>query len=140
MALGTVSGQGADAEYATLGLRLSLPVLDGGAADAQAASSQSLIAVYETQLQQLKLSIAADIRDAWWTVGIQEQKVELARQGTELYAAQLALVRTQNSFGTATNQDLMTAAVNAANAEATYASAKNSYLLAVLALETAMGL
>jgi outer membrane protein len=143
MALGSYSSsvaRPADAEYASLGLRLTLPVLDGGAAAAQVASGQSLVDLYATQLQQQRLSIAADIRDAWWLLDIQAQKVDLARQGMALYEAQLALVRTQNSFGTATNQDLMNAAVNAANAEAAYATAKNSYLLAVLALETAMGL
>jgi outer membrane protein TolC len=64
----------------------------------------------------------------------------VAKQSQDLYEAQLKLVQAQNSFGTATNQDLMTAAVNAANAEVSYAAAKNSYLLAVITLETAMGL
>lgn len=141
MALGqTSTGTSADAEYATVGVKLTLPILDGGAVQAQVASSQALVDLYQTQAQQLRLSIAADIRDAFWQLTIQSQKVEVAKQSQDLYEAQLKLVQAQNSFGTATNQDLMTAAVNAANAEVSYAAAKNSYLLAVITLETAMGL
>lgn len=141
MALGqTTTGTSGDAEYATVGVKLTLPLLDGGAVQAQVASSQALVDLYQTQAQQLRLSIAADVRDAFWQLTIQSKKVEVAKQSQDLYEAQLKLVQAQNSFGTATNQDLMTAAVNAANAEVSYASAKNSYLLAVITLETAMGL
>ena len=140
LSVGPAGSSTQDAEYASLGVKLTLPVLDGGAAQAQERSSQAAMAMYDAQERQLRLTIAADISDAYWTVSIMAQKVELARQGMELYESQLALVKTQNSFGTATNQDLLTASVNAANAEAAYAAARTSYLLAVLALETAMGL
>ena len=140
LSVGPANGSSQDAEYASLGVKVTLPVLDGGAAQAQARSSQATMAMYDAQERQLRLTIAADIRDAYWTVSIMAQKVELARQGMELYESQLVLVKTQNSFGTATNQDLLAASVNAANAEAAYAASRTSYLLAVLALETAMGL
>lgn len=140
LSVGPVGGSTQDAEYASIGLKFTMPVLDGGSAEAQARASQATMALYDAQERQLRLTIAADIRDAYWTVSIMAQKVELARQSMELYENQLALVRAQNSFGTATNQDLLTASVNAANAEAAYAGARTSYLLAVLALETAMGL
>jgi outer membrane protein TolC len=128
-----------DADYATVAVKLSLPVLDAGAAAAQTASSSALVDYYATQRRQLELSIGADIKDSWWLMTIQSGKAELARQSMELAEAQLALVKTQNSYGTATNQDFLAAAVNAANAETAYGSAKNAYLLSVLALETAMG-
>lgn len=140
LSVGAADGSAQDAEYASLGVKLTLPVLDGGAAQAQERSSRATMAMYDAQERQLRLTIAADIRDAFWTVSIMAQKVELARQGMELYESQLALVKIQNSFGTATNQDLLAASVNAANAAAAHAAARTSYLLAVLALETAMGL
>jgi outer membrane protein TolC len=141
MALGqSTPGTSADAEYATVGVKLTLPILDGGAVQAQVASSKAMVDLYQTQAQQLRLSIAADIRDAFWQLTIQSKKVEVAKQSQDLYEDQPKLVQTQNSFGTATNQDLMIAAVNAANAEVSYAAAKNSYLLAMITLETAMGL
>lgn len=143
-ALGTAfdSGVGAvaEADFASIGVKLSLPVLDGGAAAAQLASSSAYMGLYATQRRQLELSIAADIRDAYWLMTIQKEKVDLAKESQDLYEAQLLLTKTQNSYGTATNQDLLTAAVNAANAETAYLSAKSGYVLAVLSLETAMGL
>lgn len=136
----TALGSDKDASYATLGLRLSLPVLDGGSAESQAAQARALVASYAAQRRLLERTISADIRDAWWMASIAKQRIDLASQGRDLYESQLTLVKAQNSFGTATNQDLLTASVNAANAASALATAKYTYLLAVLALETAMGL
>jgi outer membrane protein len=130
----------ADAEYANLGVKITLPILDGGAARAMEASSDALLGVYATQRHELEKSVAADIHDAYWAATIQERKIELAKKSMELCDSQLALLKVQNTYGTATNQDLLTAAVNAANAEIAYATAKNGYLLAILSLTTAMGL
>ncbi len=140
VALDTSTATTRNADYATLGLRLGLPVLDAGAAAALVASSSALVGVYSTTRKQLEQSIAADIRDAWWTLDLQVRRIDLALQSRDLFNAKLALVKAQNSMGTATNQELMTAVVDAATAEATYATAKSNYLLAVIALETAMGL
>lgn len=136
----TALGSDKDASYATLGLRLSLPVLDGGSADSQASQARALVASYAAQRRLLERTISADIRDAWWMASISRQRIDLASQSRDLYESQLTLVKAQNSFGTATNQDLLTASVNAANAASALATAKYNYLLAVLALETAMGL
>lgn len=138
--ISTATASSADASYASLGVKLSLPVLDGGAARAQEAQAGALVASYASQRRQLERSISADIRDAWWMADIQRQKIDLASQSMSLNEAQLALVKAQNSFGTATNQDLLAASVNSANAASAWATAKYNYLLAVLALETAMGL
>jgi len=126
-------------ESASLGLRISLPLLDAGAAQAQLSAAQGAAAASRAQAVQLRKSIAADIRDAWWTVDLQSRRVDLARRSADLAQSQLALVKAQNSFGTATTQDLLTASVNSANAEATWLAARGTWLLAVLALETAMG-
>jgi len=126
-------------EAVNLGLKLALPILDAGAAKAQEKAAQAVITVATTQAAQLADSVASDIRDAWWSVGILTQKIDLAKQSVDLAEAQLALVKQQLEYGTATNQDLLSAAVTAANAEAAWLKAKSDQLLAVLALETAMG-
>lgn len=136
----TALGSDKGASYATLGLRLSLPFLDGGSAESQAAQARALVASYAAQRRLLERTISADIRDAWWMASLSRQRIDLASQSRDLYESQLSLVKAQNSFGTATNQDLLTASVNAANAASALATAKYNYLLAVLALETAMGL
>jgi outer membrane protein TolC len=137
---GTNAQTAANGQAVTLGLRLALPILDAGAAGAQADAAGAAIAVAGTQAAQLRKTAAADIRDAWWNSSILAERIDLARMGLDLANEQLALVRQQLSFGTATNQDLLTASVSAANAEAAWLKSKSDQLLAELALETAMGL
>lgn len=141
LALGLVGGAApGTAGSASLGLRLSLPLLDAGAADAQVSAAVAQIDLYKTQGSQLDKGIAADIRDAYWSATILKDRIVLAKQVSDLNEDQLALVKAQFQFGTATGQDLLTAQVNAANAAAAYLAAKGAYLLQELALETAMGL
>ncbi len=134
------SGPVASAGSANLGIKLGLPIVDAGAAKNLVDSNLALLGVYETQKKQLEKTIATDIRDTFWMVDIQSQKVDLARQSKDLYAAKFAIVKAQNSYGTASLQDLLSASVDSANAEASYETARSAYLLAILALETAMGL
>jgi outer membrane protein TolC len=139
--MGIVGGSSAGtAGSASLGLKLSLPLLDAGAADAQVAAVVAQLSVYEAQASQLSKAIATDIRDAYWAATILSDRIGLAKQTWDMNENQLALVKTQFQYGTATNQDLLTAQVNAANAGAAYLAAKGAYLLQELALETAMGL
>jgi outer membrane protein TolC len=127
-------------DSANLGLRIALPILDAGAAKAQVDAAAASIGIYQTQASQLAKSIAADIRDAYWTGTIMAQRVELAKRSWDLGESKLALVRAQNQYGTATNQDLLGATVDAANAEAAFLKSRSDYLLAALALQAAMGL
>jgi outer membrane protein TolC len=124
----------------TVGAKISLPVIDSGLADLQSKTSSAQAALYGTQATLLRKTIASDIRDNFETVRLLAEKVDLARQSADIADLQFELTKTQNSFGTATTQDVLTASVTAATAEVNYGTARNSYLLAELALETAMGL
>ena len=124
----------------SLGLKVGLPILDAGAARAAADAAKAAAGVAAIQAKQLAKNVAADIRDAWWNLQILAERTDLAGQSVDLAESQLTLTREQVKFGTATNQDLMTAAVNAANAEAAWLAAKSNQLLAELTLETAMGI
>ncbi|MFZ4616601.1 MAG: TolC family protein [Rectinemataceae bacterium] len=130
----------ANGEAINLGLRVAMPLLDGGAAKGQEDLAKASMLVASTQAGQLAKTIAADIRDAWWTFSILGQKAELARRSLGLAQTQMALVRQQLQFGTATTQDLLNASVNAANAEAAWLKARSDQLLGELTLETRMGL
>ena len=130
----------ANGEAINLGLRVTMPLLDGGAAKAQEDLANASMLVASTQAGQLAKTIAADISDAWWTFSILGQKAELARRSLGLAQTQMALVRQQLQFGTATTQDLLNASVNAANAEAAWLKARSDQLLGELTLETRMGL
>ncbi|HUX41581.1 MAG TPA: TolC family protein [Rectinemataceae bacterium] len=124
----------------SLGLKLGLPILDSGAAKAAEDAAKATARVAATQAAQLRKSVAADIRDAWWNLQILAERSDLAAQSVDLAESQFALMQAQVKFGTATNQDMLTASVNAANAEVAWLTAKSNQLLAELTLETAMGL
>jgi outer membrane protein TolC len=139
--LGMVQGGApGTAASANIGVKVALPVLDAGAADSQTAAVAAQLAIYETQAAQLAKTIAADIRDAYWSATILYDRIALAKQTQDMNDNQLALVQAQFQFGTATTQDVLTAQVNSANAAAAYLAAKGAYLLQELTLETAMGL
>lgn len=127
------------AEALSVGAKLALPIVDSGVADLQAKVTVGQGALYELQAAQLTKTIAADIRDAFETTQLLAQKADLAKQSADLADAQFELTKTQNKYGTATTQDVLTASVTAATAEVSYGTARNAYLLAVLSLETAMG-
>lgn len=122
------------------GVKVSMPILDAGASRDQAAAASRQMAVYDAQRSQLALGIATDIKDAYENALILKDRVDLASKNMTVLEAQFALEKTQNQYGTATMQDVLTASVNAANGENAYQGARNAYLLGILTLETDMGL
>jgi outer membrane protein TolC len=124
----------------SLGAKITAPIIDSGAADLQAKTSEAQAALYDLQARQLSDSLAADIRDYYESAQLAAQKIDLAKESADLAEAQLELEKAQNKYGTATMQDVLTASVTAATAEENYATARSAYLSAVLNLETAMGL
>jgi outer membrane protein TolC len=134
------AGQPVTAEALSLGAKVALPVVDSGTAELQAQTSEGQAALYDLQAQQMKRTIASDIRDFWETGLLNKEGIDLARQKAELAEAQFELVKAQNQYGAATTQDVLTASVTAATAEVNYATARNLYLQTELSLETAMGL
>jgi outer membrane protein len=129
-----------DAAALSAGVKIALPVLDAGAARDQQDAASRQIALYDVQASQLAFGIAADIRDAYDNALILKERIDLAKSNMEALDALFVVIKTQNQYGTATTQDVLTASVNAANAEVAYQTARNAYLLGVLALETDMGL
>ena len=130
----------ANGQSISLGLKLAMPILDSGAAKAAEDAAGASAQVAATQASQLRKSVAADIRDAWWNLQILAERSDLAAQSVDLAESQFALTQAQVKYGTATTQDMLTASVNAANAEVAWLTAKSNQLLAELTLETAMGL
>jgi outer membrane protein TolC len=128
------------ADALSVGAKVTLPLIDSGAAGLQAKASEGQAAAYVLQAAQLRKTLSSDIRDYYETAQLLAEKIGLAKQSAELAESQFDLVKAQNTFGTATTQDVLTASVTAATAEVSYGSARNAYLLAELSLETAMGL
>jgi outer membrane protein TolC len=121
------------------GVRISMPVLDAGAVKNQVDALLRQNDVYSVQESQLRTSIAAAIRSAWQAVILARERLEVAQLGVEASTLQYQLVSAQRDSGTASNQDLLTAAVNLANAENALANAQSAAQLAVLQLQNVMG-
>lgn len=139
--MGIVGGDApGNAGSANLGFKLTLPLLDAGAAKAQVASVVALLDGYDAQEAQLAKKIAADIRDYYWSATILSDRIGLAKMNQELNDNKLALAKTQFQFGTMTTQDLLSAQADAAKAASDYLAAKAAYLVQELDLETAMGI
>jgi outer membrane protein TolC len=132
-------GNGKTAWAWGLSAKVAMPILDADLAKHQQEEKAGLDSVYVSQEEQLRQSIAADIQDAYEMVGIAKERLAVAKLAAESTDLQLEVVRTQNQYGTATTQDLLTAAVNAANASNTLATASSGYQLAVLQLQYVMG-
>ena len=127
-------------ESATLGVSVAMPIMDAGAAKSQIDAARAAEGVYAVQASQLRKNIEADIRDYWWAASIQLERIDAAKRSYDLATQQESLVQSQKTYGTATNQDLLNAAVATANTEVAWLKARSDYLLAILSLETAMGL
>jgi outer membrane protein TolC len=121
------------------GLKVSMPILDAGAAQNQADAATRQNAVYAIQETQLQKSITSDITTAWNGVQIAREKRDLAQAQADLTALQLEIVKTQFDKGTAANQDLLTAAANDANARNVLGAAGSAVQLALLQLLNVMG-
>ena len=123
----------------TAGVKVSMPILDAGTAQNQADAATRQTAVYAVQETQLQKSIASDIRTAWDNVLVVRERRDLAQAQADLTALQLQIVQAQFDNGTASNQDLLTAAANDANARSVLGTAVSAVQLALLQLLNVMG-
>ncbi|MGA2974950.1 MAG: TolC family protein [Spirochaetia bacterium] len=131
--------QGANAAIASLGLKIGLPIYDAGDLAHQIEADVLQNDVYALQSAQLRETIATDIQEAYEMVQIQMGKLEVARLSVEKFDLQFKLVQTKLEHGTATNQDVLNASVDSANAQSEMSKAQRDAQLAVLQLQSLMG-
>jgi outer membrane protein len=129
----TTAGQG------SVGLKIGLPILDAGAADHQLEANRAQNDVYAIQEEQLRSSIATDVEEAYEVVQVSQQRLQVARLAVEKYDLKFKLRKTEAQYGSATNQDLLDASVDSANAQSALVRAQRDVHLAVLQLRTAIG-
>jgi outer membrane protein len=129
----TNAGQG------TLGVKIGMPILDAGAVSHQLKANREQDEVYGIQEDQLRASIATDVEEAYEVVQVSLQRLQVARLNAEKFDLKFKLRKTEAQYGTATNQDLLDASIDSANAQAALVSAQRDAQLAVLQLRNAMG-
>ncbi len=137
-----VYGLTADQNAATISLggKIGLPILDSGSAVYQEEANRYQAGVYDLQADQLHRSITLAVENDYKSVQLQTEKLELARLTAENSKGQYDLKNVQRQYGTATNQDVLAAALNMVNANTTLATARNALELAILQLQNDMGL
>jgi outer membrane protein TolC len=123
-----------------LGGKINLPILDSGSAKYQEEANRYQSSVYDLQDDQYRRSISLAIENDYASVQLQTKKLQLAKLTAENSKGQYDLKKLQRQYGTATNQDVLTAAVNMVNANTSLATARNNLELAILQLQNDMGL
>jgi outer membrane protein len=132
--------QGTDAAgQASLGAKIALPVLDSGAASHQLEANAIQNEGYGIQEGELRAKIATDVEEAFDLVRIQLMRLETAKLAAERSDLKFRLRKTEVSFGTVKNQDLLDASVEYANARSAVTNAQRNAQLAVLQLRNLMG-
>jgi outer membrane protein TolC len=129
----TTAGQG------SLGLKIGLPILDAGSSEHQLAANRMQNDVYGVKEDQLRASIATDVEEAYELVQVNLQRLQVARLTAEKFDIKFTLKKAEAQYGTATNQDLLDASIDAANARSALVRAQRDAQLAILQLRNAMG-
>lgn len=135
----TFDWQGNNAAAASVGVKIGLPLYDAGALASLIDADVLQNDLYAVQAAQLRDTIATDIQEAYELVQVQVGKLEVARLSVDKYDMQFALVQTKLEHGTATNQDVLNASVDLANAQSAASKAQRDAQLAVLQLQSLMG-
>jgi outer membrane protein TolC len=128
------------ANAVSLGVKLGMPILDSGSAAYQKEANRYQSGVLDSQDDQLRRGIALEVENAFESVQLQTDKLGLSKLAADNSVGQYNLKKIQRQYGTATNQDVLAAAVNMVNANNAYAAARNALELAILQLQNAMGL
>ncbi len=132
--------QGTDtAGQESLGAKLSLPVLDSGAAAHQLRANAIQTEEYGIQEEQLRAKIATDVEEAFDLAQTQLQRLETAKLAAQRSELKFKLRKTEVAFGTVKNQDLLDASVEYANARSAVTNAGRNAQLAILQLRDLMG-
>ena len=123
----------------SVGVKIGMPILDSGAVEHQLGANSFQNQVINTQESQLRAGIATDVEEAFDLMQIQLQRLQIAKLNAEKFDILFTLKKTEARYGTATNQDLLTASVDSANAHSAVTAAQRNAQLAVLQLRNAMG-
>ena len=121
------------------GLKVAAPIYDAGAVDAQvrqAALQKESVAI---QQGQLAASIAADVKNAIYSLRDLRGRAELAQASQDLAQSQYDLTLLQLATGASSNLDLLTSSVALTTAKVNAAKAHSDAQLGALALQNAMG-
>ena len=125
----------------TAGVKVALPPLyDGGQRSALLKQASDQIASLAVQEDQQRQSIAIDVANALFGVKDAQDRLDLARLNVEQAQGQYDLTRAKLAEGLETTLDLITAFSVLTTAQVGRVQAESNYALAILNLNSVMGL
>ncbi len=119
----------------SVGVQATLSLYDGGAAKAQAAQSQSNIAIAETQFSEQKNQIRFQVEQAYATQASNLENVQTANVALEQAKEALRLARLRFQAGVGTQTDVINAENDLTTAEGNRVKAILSYNIALTQLQ-----
>jgi outer membrane protein TolC len=123
-----------------VGLQLDWTIYDGGLRDAQAHQAIAQRKGDQLKYEQLRDTVADEVRNARQAVDTKRKALEAARRSVDLSRETLGLVRVQHDAGTATQLDLLEAQDSLVAAEVGVAQARFDLGLADVTLRRSAGL
>jgi len=118
---------------------LSFPLFDGGITRARVAQAQEDRQIAELNLQQVKESIALEVRTAYLNLQDAAKRLEVARKGLEQATEALRLARVRYEAGVSLQLEISDAELAYTQAQTNLVNAQFDYLDAYAALQKAVG-
>ncbi|MGH8220810.1 MAG: TolC family outer membrane protein [Steroidobacteraceae bacterium] len=136
---GRLSGIPGDVVNNQVGIQINVPLFSGGAVRSQVHQAEYQWISAKDHVQTVSRQTEAQARDAYDGVVSEVARVEALKQG--VVSAQTALTATEAGaqVGTRTTVDVLTERQNLVSAQTTYAQARYTYLLDIVALRLAAG-
>jgi len=123
----------------SVGLQVSMPIVDAGGIKAQVAQAAAQELAYEQQKTQLVSNITVEVRQAYLALRDLKLRIGLATAGLKLADDQYDLAKTQFREGTGSSQALLAASMAVSSSEAALDQANVNMTLGILSLQNAMG-
>ncbi|MEM8711296.1 MAG: efflux transporter outer membrane subunit [Planctomycetota bacterium] len=121
------------------GLNLAWELDLWGKLAASVDAAESEVAASFADLQGARLSVAAQVTNAWFALREAAQQLELAERTTETYRTSAQVVKDRFEAGLSGALDLRLAEANVANSAASAVAALRSYRVASRQIETLLG-
>ena len=126
---------------ATAGVSIALPpILDGGLLGAQVQGAADQLSALQIQLDQQQQSISIDVQNALFSVTDAKNRLDLAGQNVQQAQGVYDLQKARFAVGLQTTLDVLTAFSTLITAQVGLAQARSNYDLALLNLNSVLGL
>jgi len=127
-------------DYAAAGFNLSIPVFNGGLFTARRNEAEREADARTHDVQQLKLEVGEEVRDAWYSADEAYKSIDVTRRLLAESKEALRLAQDRYEAGLGSIVELNEAQLNETSAEITAADATYTYLTRRAQLDFAIGL